>query len=164
MPCTRTAIPLRSMPPVKATLNDLKSKFKWIIITFSSIFALVIIVIACGYSYFYIGFPPRKNGIERLNSISHFGLSDRKVYYGTTGGFDDWQEYFKFNATKEEVNKIVLQLKMGKMQKHSISHPSYYWWTAKDEKGEEYYKYLGFSYYLHYNPTKNEIHFAEIHE
>jgi preprotein translocase subunit YajC len=87
---------------------------KSIIKTFSSILALIFLAIVCGYSYFYIGFPSRKNGIERLNSVAHVKFSDRVVYFGDTGGLDDWQDYFKFNATKEEVEIIVLQLELEK--------------------------------------------------
>jgi len=142
----------------------MKSIIKYIIITFSSILALIFLVIACGHSYFYIGFPPRKNGIERLNSVAHVKFSDRVVYFGNTGGLDDWQDYFKFNATKEEVEIVVLQLELEKTKKWINIHPSFYWWSAETKKGEVYFKDLGSSkYYLHYNPTNNEVHFADIH-
>jgi len=141
----------------------MKIKLKWIAITFSAIIGFILLALACGYSYFCIGFPPMKNGIERLNLITHTKLPERVVYYGTTGSFEDWQEYFKFNATKDEVENIVIQLKLKKENIYSVS-PDFYWWSPESGNQEIYSRDLGSSYYyLHYDTVNSIVHFADVH-
>ncbi|MDY6881950.1 MAG: hypothetical protein SV686_17080 [Thermodesulfobacteriota bacterium] len=141
----------------------MKIKSKWVIVLISSILGLVLLVTACVYSYFHLGFPPQKNGITRLNLITNIKLSDRDVYYGTTGGFDDWQEYFKFEATENEVERIIISLKLDKKIVY-IPAPDFYWWSLENRSNKIYFKDLGSShYYLHYNDANGEAHFADVH-
>ena len=141
----------------------MKKKSKWALIILAATMGSVLLVVLCAYSYFIIGFPPQEDGIERLNSITKVRLTDRVVFYGTTGGIEDWQEYFRFKATEDEVKRIVTSLRLEKAA-HHIHRPGFYWWAPEEGNEETYSSDLGSSYYyLHYNATNNEAHLADVH-
>ena len=139
-----------------------KKKWKWLIRALVLCSIIVILLIACIYSIFWLGFPANKDGLVDLNRCTGGQLSERKVFVFHEGWMD-LASLYRLNATTDEVLQIatITGMKKVKYSGGSIYWPPTstipYWWDPKPKSIGMLFR-KGHLWTMYYEPDQQVVY------